>query len=169
MINDRGYITMRSGDQREGLQDLINDLTGVGLVMVEIGCYAGESSLMFLQSGKVSRFYAIDTWKSIPDRVSAEKEFDRVTAPYVVIKYKGDIDRHVARLPELDLAYIDGSHHYKDVKNDIVKILPKIKKGGIIAGHDYSDQYKDRVMKAVHEELGKPDKVYKDTSWIKYL
>lgn len=37
----------------------------------------------------------------------------------------------------LDLVYIDASHDYESVKNEILTWLPKVKKGGIIAGDDY--------------------------------
>lgn len=37
----------------------------------------------------------------------------------------------------LDFVFIDGHHEYSQVLKDIVNYLPKIRKGGIIAGHDY--------------------------------
>ena len=48
--------------------------------------------------------------------------------------------------------FIDASHLYKNVVNDIKLWLPKIKKGGIIAGHDYKTY--DDVYNAVGETLG---------------
>jgi len=38
---------------------------------------------------------------------------------------------------ELDLCFIDANHSYEFVRSDIDCWLPKIKKGGILAGHDY--------------------------------
>lgn len=35
-----------------------------------------------------------------------------------------------------DLVFIDGCHIYKEVKQDIIAWLPKVKNGGIICGHD---------------------------------
>ena len=37
----------------------------------------------------------------------------------------------------LDFVFIDADHQYKYVKEDIDLWLPKIRKGGIILGHDY--------------------------------
>ena len=37
----------------------------------------------------------------------------------------------------LDFIYIDGLHDYESVKADIAGFYPKLKVGGIIAGHDY--------------------------------
>jgi|ETNvirenome_6_85_1030632.scaffolds.fasta_scaffold08475_2 hypothetical protein len=42
-------------------------------------------------------------------------------------------DRH------MDFVYIDGDHSYEAVKQDIADWWPKIKQGGILAGHDYND------------------------------
>lgn len=39
----------------------------------------------------------------------------------------------------LDFVYIDGNHAYDWVKEDIELWWPKIKQGGILAGHDYLD------------------------------
>jgi len=50
----------------------------------------------------------------------------------------------------LDFVFIDASHEYEDVKNDINAWLPKVKMGGVIAGHDYPWE---SVAKAVHEVL----------------
>ena len=45
--------------------------------------------------------------------------------------------------------------------------LPKLKKDGVIAGHDYHKNWPG-VMEAVDTLVGKPDWIYRDTSWIKY-
>jgi hypothetical protein len=51
----------------------------------------------------------------------------------------------------LDFIFIDASHEYEDVKKDIIAWYPKLKLGGIIAGHDYTSY--DGVKKAVDEIL----------------
>ena len=37
----------------------------------------------------------------------------------------------------VDFVFIDAGHEYDSVVKDITSWLPKIKKGGIISGHDY--------------------------------
>jgi hypothetical protein len=51
------------------------------------------------------------------------------------------------------------------VKADILAYLPKIKKGGIIAGHDYNNEDWDGVVRAVDEIFGDNKKIIK-TSWV---
>jgi predicted O-methyltransferase YrrM len=67
-----------------------------------------------------------------------------------------------------DFVYIDGIHQYENVLSDIKNYLPKIKKGGVIGGHDYVSNWPG-VQLAVNEIFGAPDKTFKDGSWIKYL
>ena len=59
----------------------------------------------------------------------------------------------------LDFVFIDASHEYEDVKQDILSWYPKIKKGGYIAGHDYTTF--DGVQKAVNELI-----IHKGLNWV---
>ena len=54
----------------------------------------------------------------------------------------------------LDWVYIDGSHYYEDVLDDLDAWYPKVKRGGIIFGDDYYWRDPDRnygVRQAVNE------------------
>ena len=160
-------VNARDGHLGQGLRDLISDLPN-NLIMAEVGCYKGDSASVFLDSGKVKEFYAIDTWQ--PGRFdNAFTEFKRVTEGRGVNILQMDMTKAWKRLPMLDFVYIDANHSYEWVKRDITYCLKVLKIGGIISGHDYADQFKDRVVKAVNEILGKPDKLYMDTSWMKRL
>ena len=59
-----------------------------------------------------------------------------------------------AQVPDgsLDFVYLDARHDYRSVQDDILAWAPKVRSGGILAGHDYIDaseiggswtQYKD--------------------------
>jgi len=61
-------------------------------------------------------------------------------------------DEAVNDIPnKLDFVYIDGNHNYEYVKDDIKNYWPKLRKGGILCGHDYQDPRHPGVTKAVHE------------------
>lgn len=69
----------------------------------------------------------------------------------------------------VDFIYIDGDHAKECVAQDIEKYLPKLKKGGVIAGHDYEKRWWPGVVESVDSKLGKPDKVFMDSSWVKVV
>jgi hypothetical protein len=64
-----------------------------------------------------------------------------------------------------DVVYIDAKHTYDAVKEDILNYWPKIKKEGIISGHDYANGFSG-VVNAVNDVLGHPHKCFADTSWM---
>jgi hypothetical protein len=53
----------------------------------------------------------------------------------------------------LDFVFIDASHVLEDVARDIDAWLPKVKKGGLIAGHDFCAYPGFGVMRAVLERF----------------
>ena len=180
---DKLKTGMRGGNN--GLLKLIKELPP-DITMAEIGCYAGESTLMFLQSGKIRQLFAIDTWSSEYDgeyqgteefieRINrmygnmgwAEWSFDERVKKYKnVVKMKMTFEDAFDTLPMLDFIYIDADHRYDAVKNDILLAKRIVKQTGIIAGHDYDAQESPGVIHAVNELFGKPDKIYPDKSWI---
>ena len=54
----------------------------------------------------------------------------------------------------LDFVFIDANHSYEFVKDDIKHWYPKVKKGGILAGHDYIPAWPG-VIQAVNEFISK--------------
>ena len=68
----------------------------------------------------------------------------------------------------MDLVYIDAKHDYESEKREIELYLPKIKNKGILAGHDYHHVWPG-VKKAVNFAVGTPDKVFRDTTWVKII
>lgn len=68
----------------------------------------------------------------------------------------------------IDFVFIDADHRYESVKKDITSWLPKIKSGGMIAGHDFQEQ---GVKDAVAEEAGKEVRVFEQSPscWYMYI
>lgn len=173
--DDFSVVPMRSEEYaKQGLIDLCNEFPD-NAIMAEIGSYAGESTSIFLKSGKIKQLFAIDPWKADYDKTDVasfsnfnlvEKLFDENVKGYNVVKMKTTFAGAFNLLPELDVIYIDGNHQYEAVKEDITFALNKIKKGGIICGHDYNDYTLDTVVKAIEELLGIPEKTFIDSSWM---
>ena len=65
----------------------------------------------------------------------------------------------------LDYAFIDAGHFYEDVVQDIKAWSPKIRHGGILAGHDYTKRFKG-VVRAVCEAFGGKHERKGDLWWI---
>ena len=61
----------------------------------------------------------------------------------------------------LDFIFIDADHSYSGCKGDIEAWAPKVRKGGLIAGHDYNWH---TVRRAVDEKYAKV-MVYADNVW----
>lgn len=57
----------------------------------------------------------------------------------------------------LDYVYIDADHHYEPVCRDIDAWLPKVKPGGVIAGHDFCEYPGFGVIQAVTERFSRFD------------
>lgn len=158
----------REGIMKKGLLELIHDLP-FNITMAEIGSWQGESAEMFLKSGKIIKFFSIDPYGNDERRMEAEDIFKWRVSGFNVVKIRSTSNEGMSQCDILDFVYIDGNHSYEWVKADIKNSLDKIRKGGIIGGHDYGEKYIHTVVKAVDELLGKPDKIYDDTSWIKRL
>ena len=88
-----------------------------------------------------------------------------------IIFHKGQFAKVLPKVlhlyPEkVDLVYIDGSHSYKKVCEDIEMALPLIKDTGYISGHDYVDLKYTGVIKAVEDKIGVEPEVFPDSSWL---
>ena len=173
-------VPMRTEASKQGLVNFckyVHSLTPTkGMTLVEIGAFLGDSTEIFCQYfGKV---VTIDPWKNdigditnIVDMNIIYSKFCRRMTKYenlsVLKHFSYDV---VDNFDDgtIDIVYVDGSHKYNDVARDICDWLPKVKKGGFIAGHDYCRKFKG-VMQAVGKFVGRPDKVFKDYSWIQRL
>lgn len=172
-------MRQHSHKMENGIRDLCAFLPK-NAVVVEIGCYAGESTKLFLESGKIKELICIDPWDNEYYKggqlAPAEKNFDLVTKKYKkkVTKMKEMSGTALTKLiksgKKIDAVYIDGNHTYPFVKGDIALSLQLIKEGdgGLICGHDYKYRKSPGVEKAVKELLQFPDVRFQDYSWIKF-
>lgn len=168
---------MRSKESsRIGLQDMINytDLTNAS--MIEIGCYMGDSTKIFADSGKFTKIYAVDPWTpgyddrdpaSRSDFEYVETAFDQFANEYDIvekIKMTSNDASNKFDSQSIDLVYIDGDHRAEAVKNDIRNYRNIIRPGGYLAGHDWPTK---EIQDAILEIMGcHPDQTFLDRSWI---
>jgi hypothetical protein len=141
-----------------------------GSKFVEVGSWKGRSSsflaVEIANSGKDIDFYCVDTWEGGPDHQGWEgldKLYDiflenmkPVEGYYFPLKVTSEEASKKFEDKSLDFVFLDASHEYEDIKSDIQNWLPKVKPGGIIAGHDYYVDGYDwfpGVKQAVNEEL----------------
>lgn len=168
--------------RRPGELNGIISLLPENAIVAELGSFAGESAACFLQSPKVSHLLCVDSWTpgyddahdiaSRQDMSLVRRAFHLTTMPYhgtgrfTVAEMTTLAAADLVRNFSLDMVYIDASHRYEDVKADMLAWLPKVKRGGWIAGHDCVERYMG-VVDAIKEVLVAPDLLFPDTSWAK--
>ena len=157
---------LRTDRNRAALAEFAATLDGVG-GMVEIGSWIGESACIF--APHVGLLICVDPWPDYRgqrgDDVYAQWLAATAGLANVAAVRKPSIE--AARQFEdctFDAVYIDALHDYANVCADILAWRPKLKAGGILAGHDYGP-HAPGVVRAVNELIGKPSRVYGDTTW----
>jgi hypothetical protein len=64
-----------------------------------------------------------------------------------------------------NIVYIDASHDYENVKQDILSWYSKVKNGGFLCGDDYHPGWSG-VVSAVDEIFGKSLKILGNSQWL---
>ena len=156
-----------------------------GSHFVEIGAWFGKSTAFMgveiINSGKDIQFDVVDTWRGSPTEsqqkiikqgVDVYKKFIENLKP--CLNHESEFMNPIrmdsveaSKLYDdqsLDFVFIDGNHLYYAVKADIEHWLPKIKPGGVIAGHDWF--HHPEVQKAVRENFSEDELQVKHRSWF---
>jgi len=160
-----------------GLLDFVNFYNLQDKEIIEIGCYLGVSTELFAMFSK--KVTSIDLWGSDLSYNGGEcpqsywpiienKARTRLQ-PYkntTLVKSSSTEYSKNVNDNSIDLIYIDGNHSYESVTGDITVWYNKIKKGGIISGHDYNQiEVKNAVDDFINKHSLKKFKVFGDTSW----
>ena len=119
----------------------------------EIGVGAGTFARHILeQCSTVERYYMIDPWRHLDNWNKPANKTDREFAKrkqralaltqfaeHRRIVLEGTTTEVSHQLPDgsLDLAYIDGDHTLRGITIDLIRIWPKMRHGGVIAGDDF--------------------------------
>lgn len=156
--------------------------------VAEIGIFKGRLMRAVMRSvagAVVEEWHAVDTWESNEGwypGMGDQKKWDDYY--WGVCKYMPWFKQlRVYRMTSesaagifgdgyFDMVYLDGDHTYEGVTRDIKAWLPKIRKGGLLAGHDYDPAAKyDRklcdVDRAVDDMFGEDFTLLKCTVWYR--
>lgn len=141
----------------EFLADMINR-NGYKRI-VEVGVDKGETTKYLLEHCDLRHYVLVDN-KFNPDLEIELKEKGLVKKkptcfrPVEILKMDSVEAAKRFRDKEFDLVFIDASHDYQSVLNDILAWKPKVRKGGIICGHDFFKSG-DKPYSQVHSAVKK--------------
>ncbi len=139
---------------REQLISVLERKCPSGLVGAEVGVFRGNFSRILLDGYDFGRFYCIDSWRHLSGQRDISNTSDeiheqnyeaalRLLSPhlYHVTILRALSSEAAARFSDesLDFVYIDADHSYRGCREDLRAFYPKVKPGGIFAGHDYLD------------------------------
>lgn len=150
---------------------------------VEVGCWLGRSIAAFhsfaQEAGKTIELNAVDTFCGRPENDqhmailaqhggNVRKAFD-ANMGALGVKLAGVLQTDsVAASAQfndksLNTVFIDADHSYECVRDDILAWLPKVKPGGILAGHDCDEP---GVMEAI-KVMGESVNIMGRCWWVK--
>lgn len=164
-------------EYRDTLGQYLNErgLTGA---MAEIGVLAGSFSRRVLSEWKGKVYYMVDLWVPQPSEVYREntegRDYNALYQECLDVAKKDprvtiirDDSVHAAEsIPDgfLDCVFIDANHSYEAVRADMIAWFPKVKVGGIFAGHDYGNDTNPphwcEVKRAVDEWMSDHNRMF---------
>lgn len=137
-------------------------------VGAELGVRRGEFSAFLMQENPNLHMSCIDLWGDDPalnerdqPHESNYNTYRQNTASYKdrVTEYRMLLDEAAKSISEMsapksfDFIFIDATHTYNALKNDIEKWLPFIRSGGLLCGHDYHPFFDNGGMIRMVDEL----------------
>jgi hypothetical protein len=118
---------------------------------VEVGSFKGEFARTILEKWQ-GTLYMVDAWYELEDYndmsniglnqdayVEAMRSINEFRNRAYMLRCLSKQAVDLFPDESLDFVYIDANHEYSYVVEDIKLWYPKVKKGGIVAGHDYLD------------------------------
>lgn len=123
-------------------QELLKSLPQGGIV-AELGVDQGEYSELIYKINKPKKLHLIDAWGS--SRYNKQKQ-EQVETRFADQLGRKEVEINLGLSTEVvnkfddeyfDWMYIDTDHSYKVTKQELELWYPKVKQGGIIAGHDF--------------------------------
>lgn len=140
------------------ITDILNDINAKK--GVEIGVFKGQFTKQLLENWG-GTMYMIDPWRPLGDEYidssnhrehmdAFERTMENISGyenRAFMLRGLGEELVNIFEDDSLDFVYIDGNHAYDYVVQDMKLWWPKLKKGGLFAGHDYlGDSWSDEHL-----------------------
>jgi len=162
------------------LSSVVKPQLGTVKIAVEVGVWRGDYSQQIIQQINPTEFYGVDPYTIRSDYIDKPDPVEFANQQNLNNLYIGVAGRYAtwqcATLlrktgteaaqqfhdNSIDFVYIDGDHTYDFVSGDITAWWPKIRKGGILSGHDYTSGNPQKghvygVIEAVNEHVDRYD------------
>lgn len=131
---------------------LLNERNLLGTA-IEVGTNQGDFASIFLDTWKGELLYCVDPWDNPPDYIrqartlggDGNRNNDFIAAKRALRKHNSRVEFLQMLSSEaakwrannsVDFIYLDGNHEPPYVEQDIRLWWPKLRSGGILAGHD---------------------------------
>jgi predicted O-methyltransferase YrrM len=160
----KSYQEIDGWFNHEAAYDYLISQMPEGGTFVELGAWLGKSSAYLCDKATGKQITIVDTWKGSPNELTTTHALATQVDIYQMFK-ANMAERNYKSIKatsktaskkfadeSLDVVFIDLTHTYEAVKEDIALWLPKVKKGGILAGDDYHENWPG-VIQAVDELL----------------
>lgn len=126
-----------------------------GGTFVEVGSWQGQSLSFLLveahNSGKRLKVFGCDHFRGSTGDAPLIQEADfksipahcihnlrRAGYPFSLVHAESTVGATYFADASIDYLFVDAGHMYHEVKADLAAWLPKVKPGGIVAGHDFN-------------------------------
>ena len=146
--------------------------------LVEIGSWKGKSASVFCFATEPQdvQIHCVDIWEN-------SEPYKDLDTSNLLNEFKNNLQKfnflnrvniqkgpsvEISKLHEnesCDLIFVDAAHDYENVKADILAWYPKLKKNGIMIGHDYPDPSAtdfQGLKQAVNEEVRDKKALFED-------
>ncbi len=166
------------------IYDHLVERAGEGAIFVEVGAYLGRSSIYLAsrikRSGKSIRLYVVDLWdgwvysachsdSSLAQAKDVYGEFirnaRRAQVEDIICPLRMSSERAADLFEDgtIDFVFLDADRAYPAVRRDLQAWFPKVKRRGVLGGHDYTNADSPEVRQAVDaffQEQGLPLQVH---------
>lgn len=122
----------------------------------EIGVFVGQNALNIYENLNIETLFLIDSWNDYHKYdcliITGKEKYKETLKKFknkpnvkIISKYSAEAVKDF-KDESLDFIYIDACHRHDEIKQDIELWYPKIKKGGILAGHDFSIDFVGAII-----------------------